>query len=121
MPRDLFGNVTRPSISLGNRTWYTLPLSLFSHSAIVLVLIAIPILAPAVMPSVLAEGGPEWMPAVLPPPPPPPLRRDAAPEQPIVSRDAAPLAPPDGIAPEAPRQDPIEYDTPGIVGGTIGN
>ena len=34
MPRDLFGNVTRPSISIGDRKWYTLPLSLVSHSLI---------------------------------------------------------------------------------------
>ena len=25
MPRDLFGDVTRPSISIGNRKWYTVP------------------------------------------------------------------------------------------------
>ena len=25
MPRDLFGDVTRPSISVGNRKWYTVP------------------------------------------------------------------------------------------------
>ncbi len=35
MPRDLFGDVTRPSISIGNRKWYTVPVSLLSHSAIV--------------------------------------------------------------------------------------
>ena len=47
MPRDLFGDVTRPSISVGNRKWYTVPVSLLSHSAIVLrSLIALPILAP---------------------------------------------------------------------------
>jgi hypothetical protein len=61
MPRDLFGDVTRPSISIGSRKWYTLPLSLFSHSAIVLLLIAIPILAPAVMPSVFADTDPVWL------------------------------------------------------------
>ena len=33
MPRDLFGDVTRPSISVGNRKWYTVPVSLLSHSS----------------------------------------------------------------------------------------
>ena len=47
MPRDLFGEVTRPSVSIGSRKWYTLPLSLFSHSAIVGFLIALRILARA--------------------------------------------------------------------------
>ena len=28
MPRDLFGDVTRPSVSIGNRKWYTVPVSL---------------------------------------------------------------------------------------------
>ena len=32
MPRDLFGDVTRPSISIGSRKWYTVPVSLLSHS-----------------------------------------------------------------------------------------
>ena len=50
MPRDLFGNVTRPSISIGNRKWYTVPVSLLSHSAIVLVIVLVPLLAPAWMP-----------------------------------------------------------------------
>ena len=39
MPRDLFGNVTRPSISIGNRKWYTVPVSLLSHGAIVLAIV----------------------------------------------------------------------------------
>ena len=58
MPRDLFGDVTRPSISIGNRKWYTVPLSLLSHSAIVAMFMVIPILAPAVMPSVFADDDP---------------------------------------------------------------
>ena len=35
MPRDLFGDVTRPSISIGSRKWYTVPVSLLSHSLVV--------------------------------------------------------------------------------------
>ena len=77
MPRDLFGDVTRPSISVGNRKWYTLPLSLFSHSAIVAIIIAIPILAPAAMPSVFADDDLEYITRLLPPPPPPPAIRPA--------------------------------------------
>jgi hypothetical protein len=56
MPRDLFGDVSRPSISVGCRKWYTLPVSLVSHSLIVAALIALPILAPVVMPLIAQDG-----------------------------------------------------------------
>ena len=119
MPRDLFGDVTRPSISIGNRKWYTLPLSLFSHSAIVLILIALPILAPEVMPSVFADDDPEWITTMIPPVPPPPARRLAEPPRPMSNPDAAPVVAPDTIAPEAPRHEPVESDSPGFVLGSI--
>jgi periplasmic protein TonB len=117
MPRDLFGNVTRPSVSIGNRKWYTLPLSLFSHSAIVLLLIAIPILAPAAMPSVFADDATDWIRIDVPEPPPPPrpaTRPDDRP--PVDNRDAAPVDAPDKIAPERPDSDPFERDGPIIIG-----
>jgi periplasmic protein TonB len=119
MPRDLFGDVSRPSISLGSRKWYTLPLSLFSHSAIVLALVAIPILAPAVMPSVFADAEIDYMPTVLPPPPPPPAIRKLDVVKPIENPNAAPLEPPDGIRPEPIDRDPVVDTVPGIVGGSI--
>ncbi|MGH9220878.1 MAG: hypothetical protein ACRD1W_16350, partial [Vicinamibacterales bacterium] len=75
MPRDLFGDVTRPSISIGNRKWYTVPLSLFTHSLAIGLLIALPLLAPAVMPSVFANDDVVII-EVLPPPPPPPIREE---------------------------------------------
>jgi protein TonB len=106
MPRDLFGDVTRPSISIGNRKWYTVPLSLISHSAIVLVIVAIPILAPAMMPSVFADDEVEFI-RVLPPPLPPPLPAKAV-EITDVPPDGPPPIPveaPSGFAPEKPPVD----------------
>src|SRR5918993_3406103 len=103
MPRDLFGDVTRPSVSIGNRKWYTVPLSLFTHSLAVGLLIALPLLAPAVMPSVFAEGDVDWMPTVEPPPPPPPPIRHEPAAHPPASPDAVPIDAPDGISPEKPR------------------
>jgi periplasmic protein TonB len=119
MPRDLFGNVTRPAISLGNRKWYTLPLSLFSHSAIVVLLIAVPILAPAAMPSVFADDDPAWIEAILPPPP--PMRR----VEPKIKRPDnahfAPVIAPSSIAPETPAQlEPLDAAIPGVIDGTEG-
>ena len=117
MPRDLFGDVTRPSISIGSKKWYTLPVSLISHSAIVLALIAIPILAPAVMPSVFADDDMTIIKIDLPdPPPPPPIKRAEAPPNPV-NPDAAPVVAPDKIAPENPQPFEDARKVPGIVEG----
>ena len=116
MPRDLFGDVTRPSISVGSRKWYTLPLSLFSHSAIVLALIAIPILAPAVMPSVFANDEIAYIKIDMPKPPPAPRPPDTI--KPVANPNAAPIEAPDKINPE-PEAPPefVEKPAPGFVGG----
>src|SRR5688500_14211758 len=103
MPRDLCGDVTRPSISIGNRKRYTVPVSLFTHSLVIGLLIALPLLAPAVMPSVLANDDPVWIKAELPPPPPPPARRAIEKAEPVANLNAAPTTAPEGITPEKPR------------------
>jgi protein TonB len=106
MPRDLFGDVTRPSISIGSRKWYTVPLSLFTHSLGIGLLIALPLLAPAVMPAVLANNDPTWVSAMMPDPPkPPPKTRAIDTVEPIANRDAAPTDAPSGITPEKPTPD----------------
>ena len=118
MPRDLFGDVTRPSISIGNRKWYTVPLSLLTHSLAVGLVIALPLLAPAVMPAVFAEG-PTWTVPNPPPPPPPPIKKIAPQPEPIV-RAAFPTEPLTGIAPERPQPETGWEPTtagPGIVIG----
>jgi protein TonB len=118
MPRDLFGHVTHPSISVGTRKWYTVPVSLLSHAAIVLVLIAIPILAPAVMPSVLADGDPAWINIEFPKtPPPPPTRRDAEPIKPTDNSNAAPVTAPTGVHEEQPQPAYRDPTGPDIVIG----
>ena len=119
MPRDLFGDVTRPSISVGTRKWYTVPLSLLSHAAIVLVLIALPILAPAVMPSVFADDDPTWILAKLPTPPPPPTPRRVD-DRPIQDPTLPPIDAPDGVAPEVEvDRPPFETTGPDVIGGDI--
>jgi len=117
MPRELFGDVTRPSISVGNQKWYTLPLSLISHSAIVVILIALPILAPAVMPSVFADEDPTWITTSLPKPPPAPAT--LATPKPQVNPNLAPVVAPDTITRENPDL-PEFVDKPivGVIGGS---
>lgn len=119
MPRDLFGEVTRPSISIGNRKWYTVPVSLLSHSAIIVAVVAAPLLATPFLPKPSLRIGGVIIP-VAPVPSPPPRPRPAE-LKPITNPDAAPVVVPDGIAPEKPSDfDTTFQDTgaPGIVGGT---
>lgn len=105
MPRDLFGDVTRPSISIGNRKWYTVPLSLLSHSAIVFAVVVVPLLATDVLPKPWQKIAPPYVTLVPAPPPPPKLRPvDATPR---ASREAAPIEAPDSITPERP----VDFDT----------
>jgi protein TonB len=120
MPRDLFGNVTRPSISVGTRKWYTVPVSLLSHAAIVLALIAIPILAPAAMPSVFADDDLILITKIMPPAPPlPPKPKVLAatpPDHPGIS-----IVAPTGINPERPMPEGGWEASlaPGTVAGTF--
>lgn len=117
MPRDLFGDVTRPSISVGTRKWYAVPVSLVSHSAIVAVLVALPILAPALMPEVFTSGidAPRLIDIIPPAPPPQPRLR---PREPIADPQAFPVNAPDSIEPE--REIDLSFQDaagPGVVGG----
>ena len=98
MPRDLFGDVVDPSITLGTRKWYSVPLSFIVHTAVVIALIAAPLMATGVLPT--PSDGMTVIDLATPPlPQPPPVRR-ATPPQARVNRDAAPLVAPDTIAPE---------------------
>jgi len=117
MPRDLFGDVTRPSISVGTRKWYTVPASLLSHGAIVILLIAIPILAPAAMPSVFADHETRWV-TITPPTPPPPPKPPAADHTPRPDPNLAPVTAPGAIVPENPVVPEVETAIPGIINGT---
>lgn len=99
MPRDLFGDVTRPSISIGNRKWYTVPVSLLSHSAIVAAIVALPILAPALMPEIDANDT-VFMPITPVIPPPPPLPAKPVPHDPVEKVNVAPTSAPEGFTPE---------------------
>jgi protein TonB len=115
MPRDLFGDVTAPSISIGNRKWYTVPVSLFSHAIVVAMIVIVPILAAPLLPGVLNTDDITYIKTILPPPPPPPARRDPAEIKPVANPDAAPTVAPDGLTKE-PETIP---DTPVDVLGRI--
>jgi protein TonB len=117
MPRDLFGNVTRPSISVGDRKWYSLPLSLISHSLIVAVIVALPILAPVVLPLVAEEMGGPIMITVPKPPPLPTLKPASA--TPAVNPNAAPIEAPSTITEETGLEAGFENAATNVIDGGI--
>jgi protein TonB len=120
MPRDLFGDVTRPSISIGNRSKYTMPVSLFSHAMVVLVIVALPLLAPALMPTVFTSTAIPTIVSLVPPSPPPLPKPAAAVKQtPIDNPDAPPVEAPSGIKPEAPQDLDWQNEPTSVVGGTV--
>lgn len=116
MPRDLFGDVTRPSISVGNRKWYTVPVSLLSHAIIVAVIVIVPILAAPMMPGVL-DNATVYRITELVPPTPPPAPKPRTQELKPVEPAGPPTQAPDGFAPEKPEVTPGFEDNNRI--GTI--
>jgi len=101
MPRDLFGDVVHPPRSAGGRRWYSLPVSILVHAAIVVVAIVVPLTVADLLPATPAMV--TFVVEAAPPPPPPaaPVARTPA-AHPIlaVNPGAAPVEAPRGIAPD---------------------
>ena len=76
MARELFSDVVKPSITIGERKWYTLPLSIVVHTVLLGAVIIIPLMAADVFPT-----PPSMMAFVAAPPPPPPPPPPAAPPE----------------------------------------
>lgn len=98
----LFSDVVDPAVRIGTRRWFTLPLSILGHVAVVGLLVVAPLLATDVLPT--PRDMLVFLSAVDPPapPPPPPVGTHQVDPQPAlaVSRDAAPPDAPDTIAEE---------------------
>ena len=121
MPRDLFGDVTSPSITLGTRKWYSVPLSFLVHALVMGVFVVVPLLATGVLPM---PNDPEIVPLIAPPPlpQPPPVRlvRPTTPQ--AADQNAAPVVEPDTIREEPKLELGFEKNTtPGdpLVGAGI--
>ena len=50
MPRELFGDVTSPSVTVGTRSRYTVPLSIAAHAVVVVGLLAVPLFTADIVP-----------------------------------------------------------------------
>jgi protein TonB len=114
MPREIFGEVSNPSVKLGSQAWYTVPLSILVHAALLAVLVVVPLVATGALPSVpttimLTTD------AKLPDPPPPPrapepIQRSKVPTT-VNDPRIAPLNAPETIQPET--------ETPRVVGPAV--
>ena len=51
MPRDMFGDVVDSSIKIGSQKWYTIPLSIIVHTAVIAAIVIIPLMATDVLPT----------------------------------------------------------------------
>ena len=120
MADTMFRDVVRPSITVGGRRGYTVPLSIVAHSLIIAAVIIVPLVAtnaslmptpPAMMTFVGAPSLP------TPPPPSAPSRVVTEKPLPITNQNAAPLEAPHEIVPERPVQANSEAVT-GIETGT---
>ena len=116
MPRDLFGNVTRPSISIGNRKWYTVPVSLISHALVIATIVIVPILAAPMMPGVLDNTRLVRIMDLVPPTPPPaPAIRNSKPKP--IEQPGPPLDAPTGFTKEPDTIPDTPVNVLGVVDG----
>jgi len=120
MRPDLFGNVVRPSITVGSRKWYTLPCSVLIHAVVAAAVIIAPLMAadvlpvpPAMMAFIAAS------PAPPPPPPPPPPAQAAAPKALVDMTRAVPVEAPSGIKPDSGLVIAPDASLPGAVEGGV--
>ena len=120
MPRDLFGEVDRPSTRVGARSRYTVPLSLAAHALVLAGILAATVLGPAVLPS--PATGELILIADMHIPEPPPPSIVAAPSTPAaaVNPNAAPVVAPDYIAPEVLLPDDLHVSTADVTGLVAG-
>ena len=122
MPREIFGEVSSPSVKLGSQARYTVPLSIAVHVALFATIIIVPLLAADVLPT-----APTVMQVIVPrdaaPPPPPP------PPPPAGARSAGPSAERPTATPPAPATAPSTIAAEsvaatghpsGVVGGVEG-
>ena len=103
MSHDMFGEVVHPSVRVGSRKWYTVPLSVFTHAIALGALIVAPLLATGQLPMPRT-----FIDVFLPPEPPLPpdvpvvdVTPPPAPEIDL-NRNAAPIDAPEGLKPEPP-------------------
>jgi periplasmic protein TonB len=129
VPREMFGDVVDPSIKLGSRKWYTVPVSILIHVVAIGAIVIIPLMAADVLPTpptmMAFVGGEPTPPPPTPPPPPPPPSAPQPVQQVQASPAAAPTEAPAEIRPETGIAANVGEGVPGgveggVPGGVIG-
>jgi len=117
---DMFGDIVEPSIKVGSKKWYTVPVSIAAHVVLIGAVVIIPLMAADVLPTppaMMAFVAAPPPPTPPPPPPPPPAAAQAAPKPTMDANPAAaPIEAPKEIKPESG----IETGVKGVVGGVEG-
>src|SRR5437588_229795 len=93
----MFGDIVEPSIKVGSKKWYTVPLSIIVHTVIIAALIIIPLMAFDALPTPPAMMAFVAAPPPPPPPPPPPaapVRVGGAIKPPTRTKNVNPVYPP---------------------------
>lgn len=110
MPREMFGDIANPSVRVGTKKWYTVPLSIITHTVVLAALVIIPLLATDVIPT------PQSVMAFVAMPPP-----QVAPQVQNVNPNAAPIeAPKEIVMDPPPPPPPPSLSMAGAVGGVAG-
>ena len=103
MPREIFREVVEGEGRRTGRQWYTVPLSILTHTVLIAMFVAIPLFMSDALPtpaSVLVFAAPPAPPVPTAPDPIAPPRPEIA--TPETNPDVAPIEAPSSIAPELP-------------------
>jgi len=121
VPRDMFNDVVNPTIKIGSKKWYTVPLSIALHVAVIGLFVIVPLMAADILPTPPAMMAfIATAPTPPPPPPPPPPPAAAAPKVEMnVNPNAAPVEAPKEIKPETGLANNSEAGMAGGVDGGI--
>jgi protein TonB len=116
----MFNDVVNPSIKIGSKKWYTVPLSIALHVIVIGLFVIVPLMAADILPTPPAMMAfISTPPAPPPPPPPPPPATAAAPKVEMnVNPNAAPVEAPKQIGAETGlARDPETGLSRGVEGG----
>jgi len=122
MPQHLFRDVVSPSVSMGNRMRYTVPLTMVLQGLVVTALVLAPLMAVGGLPALSSSLTIVSVAPPPPPPPPPPAPSAEVPppaSAPRADPNAAPIEAPSDIRPE-PSVEVAPSDSQALPGaGTI--
>jgi protein TonB len=99
MPGDLFGDVCEPSVRVGSRKWYAVPVSLAAHAFALGAAVVVPLMAAGALP-LPPDTIDDFIDVTLPSTPKPPAPKVTVAPVPVANPNAAPIEAPSAIRPE---------------------